>query len=539
MKPIAKYIFIAGFLSCFFFSAFSQSENNTDNQPTDQLTAAFHAGRRQALRALMPANSVMVIFSYPEEVFSRDVDYVYHPNPDLYYYSGYKEPNAVLFIFKEMQPDGDSSYNELFFVQHRDPAAEQWTGKRLGVEGVRKVLGFKRVYNGEAFEKFPLDLKKYKLVYDNLPDTLGEHAPGSLKSLVSAVMRNGGLVSEDNALQDLLARLYSRGNAKNLPRYIALIKTHLNSESFQKNVWIQALIANPDSATLERFKKNYEGLNAGPFLFNKYTNEMRGIKTPEEIALIKKSVEISSIAHAEAMRAVNPKMSERELEGIMLYVHNKYGAEDEGYPPIVGAGANGCILHYEENDAPEVNNQLVLMDVGAMYHGYSADVTRTFPANGKFSEEQRIIYQLVYDAQEEAFTYCHEGVSFDSLEAKTTHILAEGLLKLGLIQNAAEVKKYYPHGMTHHLGLDVHDKGTYNLLRENMVITVEPGIYIPAGSPVDKKWWNIGVRIEDDVLIGKNGYTLLSIDAPRKWQDVEKTLAEQSIFDKGNFPPLQ
>ena len=250
-------------------------------------------------------------------------------------------------------------------------------------------------------------------------------------------------------------------------------------------------------------------------------------------------MEISSIAHTQAMKAVNPAMSERELEGIMLYVHKKYGAEDEGYAPIVGAGADGCILHYEENSAIAVKNQLVLMDVGAMYHGYSADVTRTFPANGKFSEEQKAIYQIVYDAQEEAFKYCREGVSFDSLEAKTTQVLAAGLLRLGLINNAKDVKKYYPHGMTHHLGLDVHDKGTYDKLKENMVITVEPGIYIPAGSPVDKKWWNIGVRIEDDVLIGKDSYTLLSADAPRKWQDIEKTIAEESIFDKGNFPALK
>ena len=137
----------------------------------------------------------------------------------------------------------------------------------------------------------------------------------------------------------------------------------------------------------------------------------------------------------------------------------------------------------------------------------------------------------MYDAQEEAFKYCKAGTTFDSLESKTTSVLATGLLKLGLIKEAKEVKKYYPHGMSHHLGLDVHDNGNYDTLRENMVITVEPGIYIPAGSPVDKKWWNIGVRIEDDVLINKNNYTLLSASAPRQWQEVEKMIAKKSIFD--------
>src|SRR5450755_357911 len=149
MNTCRRYIWIT-VVSCFFLvPAFSQTENNSDNLPKDYLTPTFHAGRRQALRDLMPANSVAVIFSYPAAVFSRDVDYVYHPNPDLYYFSGYKEPNSLLLIFKEMQPDGDSSYNELFFVQHRDPSAEQWTGRRLGVEGVKSSLGFKRVYNGE------------------------------------------------------------------------------------------------------------------------------------------------------------------------------------------------------------------------------------------------------------------------------------------------------------------------------------------------------------------------------------------------------
>ena len=261
---------------------------------------------------------------------------------------------------------------------------------------------------------------------------------------------------------------------------------------------------------------------------------------PEELALLKKSVEISSLAHAEAMRAVKPQMSERELEGIMLYVHKKYGAEDEGYPPIVGAGANGCILHYEENNATEIENQLVLMDVGAEYHGYSADVTRTFPANGKFTDEQKEIYQLVYEAQEEVFKLCKLGVPYRQLEQKAREVLAAGLIKLGLIKDATDLGNYYPHGVSHHLGLDVHDKGGYDVdLQEGMVITVEPGIYIPSGSPCDKKWWNIGVRIEDDVLIGKDKYTLLSVDAPRKWQEVEKMVAEKSIFDQAKFPELK
>jgi Xaa-Pro aminopeptidase len=516
-------------------NVFSQSEN----LPTDYLSKTFHADRRQALRDLMPPNSVMVIFSYPERVFSNDVDYTYHPNPDLYYFSGYKEPNAVLLIFKEMQPDGDSSYNELFFVQHRDPLREQWNGKRLGVEGVKSQLGFKRVYNGEEFAHFPIDFKKFSVIYDVLPDTTGDHDAGSLQWLVSHFVKKADAKPLNNKLSTWMGYIYQSGNSKNLSRLLRTMKLRVDSSAYQNEPLIQELLAKPDSVTLEEFKIKYKDYHTGVIAFNRYTNTLRGIKTPEEIALIKKSVEISAIAHAECMRAVNPERSERELEGIMLYVHKKYGAEDEGYPPIVGAGANGCILHYEENDATEVKNQLVLMDVGAMYHGYSADITRTFPANGKFSEEQKAIYQLVYDAQEAAFSVCRAGISFDSLEARTTAVLAAGMIKLGLIKDAKEVKKYYPHGMSHHLGLDVHDNGEYGMLKENMVITVEPGIYIPAGSPVDKKWWNIGVRIEDDVVIGKDGYTLLSKDAPRKWEDVEKMVAEKSMFDNTKFPEVK
>ncbi len=528
------------FWSCLFLApAFSQTENYNDNLPKDYPTPAFHAGRRQALRDLMPANSVAVIFSYPEAVFSRDVNYVYHPNPDMYYFSGYTEPNSVLFIFKEMQSSGDSSYNELFFVQHRDPLAEQWTGRRLGVEGVKSALGFKMVYNGEEFGSHSPDLRKFNIIYDELPDTHPSNTLGSLQYLVNSFLDKSAVKPENKNISEFLDLVYRYGRPSNISRILARIKPVANSEPYKSDSLIQGLLSHPDSLTLVQVKVKYIARNSGPIAFLTYTNVLRGIKQPEELVLIKKSVEISSVAHAEAMKAVNPQMSERELEGIMLWVHKKYGAEDEGYPPIVGAGANGCILHYEENNALEVKNQLVLMDVGAMYHGYSADVTRTFPANGKFTDEQKTIYQIVYDAQETAFKLCREGISFDSLEAATTQVLAAGLLKLGLIKESKEVKKYYPHGMSHHLGLDVHDKGVNDKLKENMVITVEPGIYIPAGSPCDKKWWDIGVRIEDDVIVGKDGCTLLSGDAPRKWQEIEKTAADKSFFNSAELKMIK
>ena len=276
-------------------------------------------------------------------------------------------------------------------------------------------------------------------------------------------------------------------------------------------------------------------------LFQEITKSLREIKTPEELVLMRKSVKLSCVAHNEVMKAISPSMSENEADGIHDYIHRKYGAEDEGYPAIVGAGANGCILHYEENNNTKIDNQLLLMDVGSEYHGYSADVTRTIPANGKFTPEQKAIYQLVYDAQEEVFKICKEGTPFSDLQKKSREFLAKGMIKLGIIKEETEIRTYYPHGCSHFLGLDVHDKGHggAGLLKTNMVITVEPGIYIPANSKCDKKWWNIGVRIEDDIVIQKDSFENLSAESPRKWEDIEKLAAKKSKFNEMDFPKLE
>jgi Xaa-Pro aminopeptidase len=515
-------------------TAFSQESQNT---PKDYLSKEFHAGRRQALRNLMPANSVAVIFAYPEQIFSNDVNYVYHPNPDLYYFSGYTEPDAALLIFKDAQGTGDTSYNEVLFVRKRDAQREQWTGRRLGVEGAKAQLGLKKVYNSSEFAKFPIDFKKFTTV---IYDDLSEDASGDLKGLISAFKTKAAVPEVDKALMNDFNVIDKYATAKNIPQIMNFLKPRLSDDAHKNSAIIQELVAKPDSVTLISVKAKIKAEYGNAALFTEYTTALRGIKQPEELALLSKSVQLSSIAHAEVMRAVKPNMSERELEGILMYVHKKYGAEGEGYPPIVGVGANACILHYEENNDLVLNNQLVLLDVGSEYHGYSADVTRTVPPSGKFTEEQKAIYQIVYEAQEEVFKLCKAGVPYASLEAKTGEVLAAGLIKLGIIKDAKELRTYYPHGVSHHMGLDVHDKGSYaGNLEENMVITVEPGIYIQAGSKCDKKWWNIGVRIEDDVVIGKAKGTILSLDAPRKWQDVEKMAAEKSIFDGAKFPPLK
>ncbi|WP_456314137.1 aminopeptidase P N-terminal domain-containing protein [Pseudomonas shirazensis] len=463
------------FLLLFAFLITFSQVHSQENLPTDYLSKEFHNGRREAFRALMPANSVAVIFSYPERVFSKDINYNYHANPDMYYLTGYKEADAVLFLFKEAQTNGET---ELFFVREKNANREMWTGRRLGTEGAKSKLGISTVYNGKDFKDFAIDFKKFdKIIYDKIPTDPGKDKSGfDLAGLLETFKTKAGITTENEA-------------------------------------------------SLE--------------LFRTITNSLREIKTPEEIVLMRKTVKLSCIAHNEVMKAIGPDMSENQADGIHAYIHRHYGAEDEGYPPIIGAGANGCILHYGENNATKIDNQLLLMDVGSEYHGYSADVTRTIPANGKFTAEQKAISQLVYDAQEEVFKICKEGTLIQDLNKKSKEVIAAGLIKLGIITDPADVKIYYPHGCSHFLGLDVHDKGNYmGNLKENMILTVEPGIYIPANSKCDKKWWNIGVRIEDDILIKKDSYENLSAESPRKWDEIEKLAAQKSTFNEMKFPKI-
>jgi Xaa-Pro aminopeptidase len=512
-----------------------------DKLPADYLGSDFHKGRREALRKMMPDRSVAVIFAYPERVFSNDVTYAYHPNPDLYYFSGYKEPNAVLLIFKEMQQGTDGAYNELFFVRKRNPAQEQWTGRRLGVEGVKQKLGFTHVYNDEQFLAFPIDYSAFsRLIFDVLPDDVGS---GMMLSMMNAFRKKidpGKLISKP--LMEDLNILLKYTTPTNLPSRVNRFKTRMaesDDEAYRSNPYLKEIIEHPDSVTLARLVREISAQPLPAMAYNEMVGSLREIKMPEELALLRKSAFLSAIAHVEVMKAIHPKMSETELQGVFEFVHKKYGAEGEGYPPIVGSGGNGCVLHYIENNVTEVGKQLVLMDVASEYHGYSADITRTVPSNGQFTPEQKEIYQIVFDAQEEVFQLCKEGTPFRNLNAKATEVIAKGLLRLGIIKDAKEVSRYYTHGCSHHLGLDVHDKFTHTVLKENMVITVEPGIYIPKGSPCDPKWWDIAVRIEDDVIIGKEKCENMSIAAPRTVAEVEKMAAKKSIFNDLVLPKMK
>jgi len=455
-----------------------------EDLPTDYLSKEFHAGRRTALRAKMPDKSVAIIMAFPTRTFSNDVEYLFHQNPDLYYFTGYKEPHSMLLVFKEKQTGADgTTYDELLVVQKRNAQAEQWTGRRLGVEGVQKNLGIVMAINGEDFKKITIDFTTFdKIIFDRIPSDIPVSA-GKGADFASLV------------------------------------------QQFKEKASIPV-----DYSKETRYDNK---------LYRQLTASLREIKTPEEMDLLRKAVEISCMGQNEVMKAVTPAMSELEIQGLHEFVHKKYGSEEVGYGSIVGAGENGCVLHYMENTKTKVGTSMLLMDVGAAYHGYSSDVTRTIPVDGKFSAEERAIYQLVYDAQEAVFKKVKEGTTFKEIEATAREVVTSGLVKLGIAKNINEANKFYPHGCSHHIGLDVHDRGTYDSLKQNMVITVEPGIYIPQGSNCDKKWWGIAVRIEDDILIREKDYELLSIFAPRKIEDIEKMIADKSALDDFVLPKLK
>lgn len=476
-------------LVLFGFTALSQ---HATDLPGDFLNKEFHKGRREALRKEMPPNSVAVFFASPVRNRSNDVDYVYHQDPNFYYLTGYKEPDAVLLIFKEQQTaKNGEKYNEIIFVQPRDAHAEMWTGRRLGDEGVKTALGLNQAFNNTEFKKYNVDFSRFDqiLFHDFMND-----------------VRDNPKDSSD--LYDLIAQF----------------KAKVNYPS-----------ANTLNVAREKQKNNLNTKELAVLM-----GKLRGIKTPEEMPLIRRAINVSAIAQREVMKAIKPGMSEREIQGIHEYVFKKYQAEDVGYPSIVGAGHNGCILHYIENYKPSVSNsELILMDLGAEYHGYTADVTRTIPVNGQFSEEQRLIYNLVLKAQEEGIKAARPGVTTDQLTAITRSVINKGLVELGIIQNENEKHLYYPHGCCHHIGLDVHDPIPKGKLEPNMIITVEPGIYIPENAKCDKKWWGIAVRIEDDILITNGEPELLSAAAPRTVEDIEALMKEPSPLDNFVLPEIK
>lgn len=440
---------------------------------TDLLSKEFHAERREALRELMPENSVAVFFSNPVRNRSNDVDYEYHQDPNFYYFTGLNEPHSMLVVYKDSFESEGEQINEIIYIQNRDPKMEVWNGKRLGLQGAWLQLGFTIMEVNEVFTRYPdsyIDFDNYKggIFYIRSEEDIRD-------------------TKDDGDLYDLL-RVFNK----------ELDNKKVKSDDKQLMQWCA---------------------------------QLRQDKQEEELVLLKRAIDITCEAHNENMRVMKPG-AEFQTEAAVEYIFKKNGAEYTGFPSIIGSGENTCILHYTSSRKMALENELIVCDIGAEYHGYTADITRTLPVNGKYTEAQKIIYNIVLEAQQAGIDSCKAGNSFWSAHIAATTIISQRLKELGIIKSTLEVRKYFIHGTSHYLGLDVHDAGMYGDLKPNEVITVEPGIYIPEGSDCDPKWWNIGVRIEDDILITNGEPIILSASSPRTIEEIEAMMKEEPLIFK-------
>jgi Xaa-Pro aminopeptidase len=456
----------------FFLLFFPILQVAAQTYDTDLLTKEFHQGRREAIRKGLPDSSCAVFFANPERVRANDTKFIYHQDPNFYYLTGLNEPNSMLIIFKEPQTFYDSiTTNELIFIQNRNPLQESWTGKRFGIEGVQNQLGFKYPMLNSQFADFKIDFSKFYKVYH--------------------------LELFDDAHDDK----EDKGDLASLIR-------HFRDKTSYK-------------------RKNQDAFN----LYGLMANQ-REVKLPEEMVLLRKAIDMTCKAHEEVMRALVPGMKEYQAQAVVEFMFRNEGSEYVGYPSIVGGGENSCILHYETNRKMLEGGNLLVIDAGAEYHGYTADVTRTLPVDGVFSPEEKIIYEIVLEAQEAGIKACKPGAEFRASHKAAVAVIQKRLIALGIIKSPNDFMDYFFHGTSHYLGLDVHDAGNYGRLAPGNLITVEPGIYIPSGSPCDPKWWNIGVRIEDDILITTGEPENLSGKLVKTVAEVEALMKEESVLNK-------
>lgn len=449
---------------------------------TDGIPPQVHAERRLRLATSLPAGSVALIVSADVRNRQNDVDYEYRQNSDMLYLTGFPFPYCALLLCSEPIVVGGVPTREIFFVRERNVKREVWQGVSAGPTEARLQYGM------------PVSLAMEMLVpmLDSLLDTTlattGQSAPTSQQRM--------GTVRHNRS------KLFLSGYAT---RSVPL-------PMLGSNLYVDIEIKKALAAKYGRI----EVTSPIPHLAG-----MREVKDTAELRLIRKAVDITVEGHLHAMANARPSMHEYEIEALIEYYFKKLGAEDVGYPSIVGSSYNSCVLHYTANRRMGSTGDLVLADCGAEYHGYTADVTRTFPLSGKFSPDQLTIYNIVLEAQDSGIAACRSGNEFADPHKAARAVITHRLLDLGIIKTAEDVTTYFMHGTSHYLGLDVHDAGTRGRLQPNTVITVEPGVYIPEGSACDKKWWNIGVRIEDDVLITTSQPENLSVRLPRKAAEIE------------------
>jgi Xaa-Pro aminopeptidase len=439
------------------------------------------AARRAGLAASMEPGAVAVLATAPEVARNSDSDYPYRHDSYFYYLTGFMEPESVLVL---VAARGDIPARAILFCREKNVEREIWDGFRYGPAAALDAFGF-----DEAFPIGELDAQMARLLAD-------------VPALYYAVAHNA-------ALDDQVAG------------------------------WLKAVRAQSRTGVVAP-GRSYHLL---PLL-----DEMRLLKDETEQALMLRAATISGAAHVRAMRAARPGMFEYELEAELLYAFRKSGAQFPAYMPIVASGDKACVLHYSANNAQMRDGDLVLIDAGCEFDSYASDITRTFPVNGRFTPAQKTLYELVLRAQDAALQAIVPGRPYSDVHEAALKVLAEGMLDVGLLDKAAwgsvdnvlaerAYTPFYMHGTGHWLGLDVHDTGSYrNLALEGkpsralvpgMALTVEPGIYVRPGPGVPEQFWNIGIRIEDDVIVGEAGARVLSGAAPKTVDEIETLMAER------------
>ncbi len=428
------------------------------------------ARRRKALMAMMEPNSIAIVPAAPERIRSRDTEHHYRQDSDLFYLSGFAEPKAVLVLIP-----GREHGEYVLFVRERNRERETWDGYRAGPEGA--------INEYDADDSFPID---------DIDDIL----PGLIEGRERVYYAMGKDSEFDKQVMD----------------------------------WVNTI----------RAKVRSGATPPGEFLdLSHFLNELRLFKSAAELRVMKEAGEISARAHVRAMKHCKAGVMEYQLEAEIMHEFQMSGARFAAYNTIVGGGKNGCILHYVENSAALKNGDLVLIDAGCELEFYAADITRTFPVNGKFSPEQKALYNICLDAQIAAIEVAKAGNHWNDPHEMTVKIITQGLVDLGLLEgNVNELikteayKEFYMHRAGHWLGMDVHDVGDYKVggewrvLEPGMVMTVEPGIYVaPDNERVAKKWRGIGIRIEDDVVITKDGNEVLTKDVPKTVEEIEALMA--------------
>ncbi len=427
------------------------------------------ARRRKQLMRMMGPNSLAILPSATVKFRNADAEFPYRQNSDFFYLSGFPEDNAVVVL-----APGREHGEYILFNQERDKKIEIWTGRRAGQDDAVEQYG--------ADDSFPMS-------------DIDEVLPGLLEQADRVYYTMGCDPDFDQRVLGWVnhIRKHGRGGARTPDEFVALEHT---------------------------------------------LHDMRLYKSRYEQKVMRHAAKVSANAHKSAMRACKPGMYEYELEAIYLHEF-KRNDMPPAYTSIVGGGGNACVLHYINNNAELKDGDLVLVDAGGESESYAADITRTFPVNGTFTEAQKEIYQLVLDAQLAAITEVKPGNSWNDPHLAAVRVLTQGLADLGILKGDVETlieegayQTLYMHRTGHWLGMDVHDVGDYKVgdqwreLEPGMVLTVEPGLYIPARSKgVRKRWWDIGVRIEDDVLVTKDGCKVLSDGAPKSVAEIEKWMA--------------